>query len=246
MLLINNKNCFQLNKLFNLIPNICNENVLEYMADGFCIYINKIGKNKGKCCGRQLRKKREYCYEHTYNTRNNNIKEKNLKNKKLDVFKSKKIQIHDPFYNNISLDIHEKPLERSLLICYNNENTIFKDYIRKNKKRIKNKNKKKNQKLNRLKNKNIKLEYIDEGLDSFGFPISNKIKSPFPYDKVCIKNIEYKCRYYTFSRIKKEIKLFLIRLNNNEEEIIFYDYYEFEKLLINVYNKDFVNEYFGL
>lgn len=263
MLLINNTNCFPLNINLNENINISNKNILDFLADGYCRYINVRGKNKGKCCGRRLKKNRSYCFEHNYNINKNNkkIQSKIIKKIEIDVYTSttqlicyyndkkeiKKIdhiKIRDKFIDSNSIGIKEVP-KIPLLICFYNENTIFKDYIRKNKKRIKNKNKKKKQKLNKLKTKNVKLEYLDEGLDPFGFPKSNKIKSPFPNNKVIIKNKEYKCKYYTFLRIKKEITLYLIDQSNDKEVNIVLDYYEFEKILINIYNKDFVNEYFG-
>lgn len=157
---------------------------------------------------------------------------------KKDIFK---IKIIDNIF------INKKP--DPLLLCFYNDNTLFNEDIKKIKKKIKNKKKKQKLKklkmLKKLKIKPIKLEYIDEGVNEVGIPILNKIKSPFPDDKITINNIKYKCLYYTFSRFHKEIKLYLIRLDNCIEETKIYDYYDFEKLLISIYNEDFINTYFG-
>lgn len=221
MLLINNTNCFPLNMNLNENINISNKNIFDFLADGYYRYITVRAKNKGKCCGRRLKKNRSYRFEHNYNINKNNkkIQSKIINKIEIDVYTStnqlicyyndkkeiKKIdhiKISDEFVDSNSIGIKEIP-KIPLLICFYNENTIFKQYIKNIKKRLKNKIRKKNQKLNRLKTKNIKLEYLYEGLEPFGFPISNKIKSPFPNNKVIVKNKEYKCKSYTFSRIKR-------------------------------------------
>jgi hypothetical protein len=114
--------------------------------------------------------------------------------------------------------------------------------LKKKLKKLKYKKNKKNR--NKKISSNIRMEYINEGHDKYGFPISNKIKSPFPEDIITISNIKYKCLYYTFFRPKKEIKLYLERLDNSVEEVIIYDYYEFEKILLSIYDKQTVYNYF--
>lgn len=248
------------------------ERITEY-SNLVCKYTFKKGESKGNRC--YVRNYREgYCLKHfklvhkiaqkSYKSKKdkicNNICKNNYLSKEKSVFKnSKKIKstklicyYNDPIYkkdiskikiiDNISINKRSNPL----LICFYNDNTLLNEDIKKIKKRIKNKNKKlkkKVKKLNRLKCENIKLTYLD--INSLGFPFTDRIKSPFPDNKVIINNILYECSYYTFSRIHNEIKLYLIRLYNKKEEIITYNYYDFEKLLISIFGKSFVDTYFG-
>lgn len=185
MLLINNTNCFPLKINLNEKINISNKNILDFLAYGYCRYINVRGKNKGKCCGRRLKKNRSYCFEHNYNINKKNKKtqSKIIKKIEIDVYTSttqlicyhndkkeiKKIdhiKIRDKFIDSNSIGIKEKP-KIPLLICYNNYGKLFKRKKRLNKKQ-------------RLRKKLNKKE-IDVG--------ASKLDLDIEYNNVDIKNL---------------------------------------------------------
>jgi hypothetical protein len=103
----------------------------------------------------------------------------------------------------------------------------------------------KKKKSDKLKiNANIKIEYINHGYDFLGFPISTKRKSPFPDGKISIDGIIYINSYYKWKPVQKEVHLYCINIENNEEKIIIYSIYIFEKMLLDIYTKETVNNYF--
>lgn len=184
------------------------------------------------------------------------------KNKKDDLFLEKieeKVKINKLicYYNDykdknkiknivIKDDIYVNNRSKPLLICYGNDNSLFKDYIKKNKKRMKKRKYRKKKKLDKLKiNANIKIEYINEGYDLLGFPILIKRKSPFPDGKIIIDGILYINSYYEWKPVQKEVHLYCINLENNDEKKIVYSIDIFEKMLLDIYTKETVYKYFG-
>lgn len=86
-----------------------NENIPNLISSKHCNYINKIGKNKNKCCGRKKNKSRDYCYEHTWNTKK---AKKNKLNKKRHVLlenfeEDNKINNSDQLINNVENIVEE-------------------------------------------------------------------------------------------------------------------------------------------
>lgn len=133
-----------------------------------------------------------------------------------------------------------------LLICYNNENLLFKEYIKKIKKRMKKLKYKKKKKLEKKKiNTDIKIEYINEGYDIFGFHKSDKRKSPFPNEEIIIDNILYKNKYYLWRPVQKEVHLHCINQKTNNEILLVLTIYDFIEKLQNIYTKETVDNYFG-
>lgn len=133
-----------------------------------------------------------------------------------------------------------------LLLCYYNDNLLFKEYIKKLKKRMKKLKYKKRRKENKNKiNADIKVEYIDKGKNVFGLPTSFKRKSPFPNEEIIINNIRYKNIYYLWKAIQKEVHLYCINIENGIEKIFIYSIYQFEEIMLSIYNKETVNNYFG-
>jgi hypothetical protein len=133
-----------------------------------------------------------------------------------------------------------------LLLCYNNDNTLFKGYLSKLRKRLKKKNYKNKRKMEKKKiNSNIKIEYFNEGKDILGFSISNKRKSPFPNEEIIIDNILYKNSYYEWKPVKKEAILYCINIEKNIKKIFIYSLDQFEEMLHNIYTKETVSRYFG-
>lgn len=121
MLLINNKNCFPMKNHFwddIKIKKFEEINIVEYISERYCKYINVRGKNKGKCCGRYKYKNREYCYEHTYNVN----KSKNQKTKNTDTLTLYKETNFSEVQNLKTNKIDDFISKNRLLICYHNDN----------------------------------------------------------------------------------------------------------------------------
>jgi hypothetical protein len=253
---------FLRNNLF-FYNNLCDSNVSDFIPQGFCSYINKKGQKKGMCCGRLLRKKREYCYEHTYNSSKSNSNKIDLDlatsiniNNSIKAIPKylKEIKIIDPFHNNNNLKIQETPLKRNLLICYNNDNVLFKRKKRRNKKQ-------------RLRKKLIKKE-IDAGTskldlnieynninikdlnDNYLFDIMGDITIPlkiWPLELQYHKDIlEYKVIYFHcfINKGKNDIpKVLLYYRKKDVFNNIKITYSELYNLLIKKYNKDSINKF---
>jgi hypothetical protein len=125
------------------------------------------------------------------------------------------------------------------------QNENEKKKMKKKLKRIKYKQNKKfkNSKIN----KDIKIEYINEGTDIFGFLKSNKRKSPFPNEEIIIDNTLYKNSYYEWSAVNKNVKIYCINKENKDNKKIFiYSINQFEEILSNIYTKETVNRYFDI
>lgn len=209
-----------------------------------CLYETINGKCRRKCLDGNT------CKYHKINKKEDlfliNIPEKVNKSNNLicynNDYKDKK------YINNIIIkdNIYINKTSQPLLICYNNDNTLFKDYIKKIKKRIKKKIYKNKKKIEKKKiNADIKIEYFNEGKDNFGFPISNKRKSPFPNDEIIIDNILYKNCYYEWIPFHKQVKLYCINIENRIKKIFIYSLDQFEEMLLSIYTKDTVYNYFG-
>lgn len=238
-------------------------NRVEEYADVVCKYIFKKGLSKGNRC--YVRNYCDgYCLKHfklvqkvaqklnnkiNCNKCKNNEINKNTKRVNYDKLicyynenNSKKAINSIIIKDNIIVNKPSNPL----LICYNNENLLFKEYIKKMKKRMKKLKYKKNKKLENKKiNADIKIEYINEGKDEFGFHISTKRKSPFPDGEVIIDGILYRNSYYEWKAIKKEVHLYCINIKNGKKKIFIYSLDQFEKMINDIYTKETVSRYFG-
>lgn len=93
--------------------------------------------------------------------------------------------------------------------------------------------------------KEIKIEYIDKSVDMFGFPKSNKRKSPFPNEELIIDNKTYKNIYYLWKPVQKQVHLYCIDITSNKEEIIICSIDKFQEMLLRIYTKETVDNYFG-
>lgn len=270
MLLINNTDCFPLNKFLNSVPNICNKNILEFMADGYCKYVNFRGKNKGKCCGRKLKKDRKYCFEHNYNINKNNKKNQSkifkkievdvytsitqlicYYNDKKDIEKINHIKISDKFIDNDSIGIKENP-KIPLLVCFYNENTIFKDYIKKYKKKLKRKRQRKNK--NRYKKADLQLSYeniyvkdlnnekLIMNIDCGFMNIKQWPCNYESYKELIPYKIHYFHNYYNNEDCNKKSVVLFYKVNNifKYKEITYSELY---LLLINDYNENSVKNF---
>lgn len=228
-------------------------------CDGYClkhfklVQKSELNKNTPRCqyktingiCKRKC-VNNNTCKYHKINKKEDlfleNIEEKVIINKLIcyyndykDKNKIKNIVIKD----NIYINNRSKPL----LICYNNDNLLFKDYIKKIKKRMK-KKKYREKKKSKI-NANIKIEYINNGYDFLGFPISTKRKSPFPDGKITIDGILYRNSYYEWKPVQKEVKLYCKNIKNDNKKIFIYSIEQFERMLYDIYTKETVDNYFG-
>jgi hypothetical protein len=208
-----------------------------------CKYETKNGRCGRKCINSNT------CKYHKLDKKeklfSKNILEKNKINKLIcyyNDFKDKK-KINNIIINdNIVIKNNKNPL----LICYYNDNSLFKEYIKKIKKKIKKKKYKEKKKLEKKKiDANIKIKYFNEGKDILGLPICSKRKSPFPNEEIIIDNIRYKNCYYEWKPFQKEVHLFCINLENNNKKIFIYSINQFEKMLLDIYTKETVDNYFG-
>lgn len=209
-----------------------------------CQYKTKKGNcnrkciNKNTCIYHKINRK-----EHLINITKNKEKHKSVKLLcYYNDYKDKKQIENLVIKDNICINIPSIPL----LICYNNDNTLFKKYISKLKKRIKKKTYKNKKKLEKKKiNSNIKIEYFNEGKDKYGFPICFKRKSPFPNEQIYIDNVLYKNSYYEWKPVQKEVHLCCINIENNIKKAFIYSIKQFEEMLLNIYTEKTVNNYFG-
>jgi hypothetical protein len=143
--------------------------------------------------------------------------------------------------DNILINNRSPPL----LLCYNNDNLLFKEYIKKSKKRMKKlKYKKRRKGENKKINADIRIDFINEERDVFGMSILNKRRSPFPNGEIKIDNILYKNSYYEWKPIQKEVKLYCINIENGIKKIFIYSIDQFEKMLHDIYTKETVFRYF--
>jgi hypothetical protein len=244
-------------------------NRVEEYADFVCKYIFKKGLSKGNKC--YVRNYCDgYCLKHfklvqkiaqklnnkinCNKCKNNEINKKELSIKDTKRVNYDKLICYYNEYNSkkainsiiIKDNIIVNKPSNPLLICYNNENLLFKEYIKKMKKRMKKLKYKKMKKLENKKiNADIKIEYINEGKDEFGFPISTKRKSPFPDGKIIIDGILYRNSYYEWKAVKKEVHLYCINIKNDIKKIFIYSLDQFEKMIHNIYTKETVSRYFG-